>query len=162
MRFVGLQPLQGVVDPVAVNDAATKQYVDTQVAAGGGGAAGLTRKTVTVTATAAAAGANRTLTAALGASYVLLSVRTTAPARVRLYPTAAAAAADASRAVTADPAATVPLILEYVTGDTTAVPVTPGVFGAPFGQAGTTVIVTNNSASTTDLSVELTYLAMEV
>lgn len=160
MRFVGPDPLQTVIDPVDAQDAATKQYVDTRVAAAAG-TAGLTRKVLGFTVAAAAPAGNRTVTAALGGSYILLGLRTSVPARIRLYATTAAATADAGRAVTADPAATVALICEYVTADGTAVPVCPAVVGAPFGQAGTTVVITNNSGVTADVGVELTYLALE-
>lgn len=122
----------------------------------------LGRNTTTVTVTSAAPGVEKPASVNLGPSYVLLAIQTSKPARVRLYATDAAATADSSRVVTADPSGSSGLVMEYVTTGTTKVPVAPVVIGAPYGQSNTAAIIANSGTGTSDLTVELTYLALEV
>lgn len=80
---------------------------------------------------------------------------------MRLYPTTAAADADVNRPVTDDPAATSALLMEYVTPDTTRALITPAVVGAQFSQPTAAISISNPGATTTNITVDLTYLALE-
>lgn len=119
------------------------------------------RHVASVTISAAAPGVDNQVSIDLGLSFVVIGLRTSIPARVRLYPSTAAATADQSRLVTADPAATVPLILEYVTTATTVLTLAPAVSGALLSGTVCTLLAANTGGSTAALTVEVTYLALE-
>lgn len=121
----------------------------------------ITRATARATVTGVAPGATKSALVDLTASYAILAVTTSGPARVRLYPSTAKADTDAARPVTDDPAADSGLLLEYVTTDNLLAPVTPAAVGAQFSQPTTAILISNNGSTTSDVTVDLTYLALE-
>jgi hypothetical protein len=121
----------------------------------------LIRKLASVTLTGLAPNTATGAALAMGPSWLLVGLRTSAPARVRLYTSTAAASADSARAVTADPSTSAGLFLEYVTADATAVAIAPAVVGAPVGAGSTAATVTNQGSTTVDMIVECTYVSLE-
>lgn len=119
----------------------------------------LLRATTTATITAAAPGVENTVSAAFAPTYALLAVTTDAPARVRVYTNHAAADADRDRPVTDDPTPSSGLVMEYVTTSTIAESVAPAILAD--GTLGPAITVASNAATTADLTVQLTYLALE-
>lgn len=122
------------------------------------------RQSVAVTTASIAAGAaDNTQTLALGKSFSLLSVQTSRPARVRLYSTAALRTADAARAVGTDPSTAV--ILDYVSTDTAAHPLSPIPMGANLDAvpASTAYLsVTNNDTAAGTVTVTVVAVTEEV
>lgn len=90
------------------------------------------RQTATATTSSLAPNAvDSTTTIAMSKGYLLYSIATSVPARVRLYTTAAACSADLSRAAGNDPLSSAGVVLDYVTTTANTVyPLSPMVFGA--------------------------------
>jgi hypothetical protein len=153
---------QGPKGTAGTTGAAGKDGVDGTPGAPGmpGGAL---RKTATATVTALANSAQRRTTIALAPSYLVTAITTSVPARVRLYPSDAAATADLNRPVDVEPAAGSELAMEYVT-DTSKLSstISPLVGGAQVPPSPTVQMAVGNlSGATSDVSVTLTYLALE-
>jgi hypothetical protein len=125
---------------------------------------GAVRASAASTLTAVPAGADRRTLITLTPSYVVFGVATSVPARVRLYPSDASAAADLARPVDQEPATTAEIVMEFVTetGWLSAM-VCPNVPGAAVdpGDPDAHLTVQNLSAGTSDVTVTLTYLALE-
>jgi hypothetical protein len=124
---------------------------------------GALRQTATATVTAVGNAAQKRTTVDLAPSYLIAGISTTVPARVRLYPTNAAALADLNRPVDQEPAATSELAMEYVTDLTKLTStISPLVGGAQIPPSPTVHLsVANLSGAAADVSVTLTYLALE-
>lgn len=124
------------------------------------------RATATATTSSLAAGASdSSTTITLAKGYVLYSIQTSRPARVRLYETAAAQTADASRAVGVDPVSTAGVVLDYVTpAGGTAYSLSPQVMGTNLESTPSTSIsmtVTNNDTTTGTVTVTLVWVRTE-
>jgi hypothetical protein len=127
------------------------------------------RTTVVHTTASLAANAQELSTVSLPAGYRILAVRTSVPARVRLYCTSAQQTADAARRAGADPAAGTGVMLDYVTtaslGTSAAADLSPVVDGVDFtGTPGSGVVpltVDNTGLTTTAITVTLTYIRTE-
>jgi hypothetical protein len=92
------------------------------------------RGTVAKTTASLAAGASESGTIDLGKSYRLMTISTSAPARVRLYTTTAKRDADAARALGTDPTGDHGLMLEFVsTAGLLAADLSPTVDGFTVG-----------------------------
>lgn len=157
---------------IAAIDLLTPAEVDVQIDAkiaelpdgGGGGGGSITRQVATVTTAVLAGGQEAQLTLPLAISYSLLGIRTSVPARVRVYPGADYASADATRPVTQEPPADRVLVLEYVTASALTYPLSPAVSGASVEDPPTAeavVRIANLSSSSASVSLSLTYLALE-
>lgn len=125
-----------------------------------------TRATAIATTSSLAAGAtDSSTTIALSKGYILYSIMTDRPARVRLYETAAALTADASRPRGVDPASNAGVVLDYVTpAASTVYPLSPVVTG--FNNESTpsssiSMSVTNNDTATGTVTVTLIWLRVE-
>jgi hypothetical protein len=115
-------------------------------------------------------GAQTTGTVSMAGTFVLVFVNLSAPGRLRLYSTGAAQATDASRPTSVPPT---PGLANCVISDhfligSPGVPLnfqcSPPIIGAnqDAGQSNTVYwTVTNNSGSTVQMTVKLTYLQME-
>jgi len=130
----------------------------------GGGGGGVVRATSTATGTAVPSAGEEHTTVQLSPSYTIVGLATSVPARVRLYPSSEAAAADLSRPVDAEPAATAEIVLEFVTATGfLSSTVSPNVAGASIPPQSTQYLTVGNlSASTADVDVTFTYLALEL
>lgn len=101
----------------------------------------------------------------LGRTYLLLAVATSVPARVRLYGSAAGADADKARTLSTDPPTTVDIVTEYVTsaGALTGA-IEPVVIGASSTSPTTSLapaVVSNQGQASADITVTLTFIALE-
>lgn len=124
------------------------------------------RATATATTSSLAANASdSSQNITLGQGFTALSIRTTRPARVRLYSTAAARTADLSRAIGTDPASSAGVILDYVTiAANTTYSLSPLVTGANLEASPTDAIsmtVTNLDSTTGTVTVTVVWLRTE-
>ena len=95
-------------------------------------------------------------------SYMLLTITTDRAARVRLYTTGAARTADASRAEGVDPTSAAGVIAEVITTGSASQWITPAVIGFSETQNSAAYLkVVNDSGSTVNLQVTLTYVQLE-
>lgn len=138
--------------------------VDALEAGGGGG--GVARTTASYTTASLGAGATETGTIAMAKAFRILRIQTSAPARVRIYPNAAARTADAARAVGVDPAAGVPVTLDYVTTASIGTsapadlsPLTDGANTEATPSASIPISITATGAGA--ITLTLTYLSQE-
>lgn len=121
------------------------------------------RPTSTFTTATLASAASEQGLITLAASYRLLRITTSGPARVRLYASSAYQAADAARLLGTDPTGDHGLIFEFVTtsGELTSF-ITPLVDGASeSGSASIPITVTNQDASPAAIDVTFEYLRTE-
>lgn len=124
--------------------------------------AGPVRRTANATVTAVAASGEKATTVSLSPSFLILGIQTSVPARVRLYPSDAAAQADAARLITAEPDAKAEVIMEFATqAGWLSSTVSPNVGGAVPSGSTASLYLGNLSASTSDVTVTLTYLPLE-
>jgi hypothetical protein len=121
------------------------------------------RGTVSKTTASLAAGASEAGTIDLGRSYRLMTISTSAPARVRLYTTTAKRDADAARALGTDPTGDHGLMLEVASTPTVlAMDLSPTVDG--FTTGGSTAVpytVTNASGSAAAIAVSFLWIRCE-
>jgi hypothetical protein len=134
---------------------------------GGGGALGsglaLRLTSVATTSSLANGATDSTTTIALAVGFVLYSIQTSRPARVRLYTTPTARTADLSRGVEEDPEDDAGVIVDYVTADTDVHsfgPIAPGASLEAPPVASIAMSVTNYGTTGT-VAVTLVYLATE-
>jgi hypothetical protein len=125
---------------------------------GGGGS----RATATYTTSGAVAGTNYTGTITMASGYRLLSLQTSAAARVRVYTDAASQTADVSRVITTAEPDNAGLVLEYLTPGTAVQKLSP----APSGYSMETppvlaIPITVTPTAATAVTVTLTYVATE-
>jgi len=129
-------------------------------AAGAGTAA--VRASATFTTSGGVAGTQYTGTIAMASGYRLLSVRTSAAARVRLYTDAAAQTADMARAVTTVEPDNSGLVLDYLTVDGTVQRIAPSFAGYSMEavpSANIPITVTPTGAAT--ITVTIVYVGLE-
>lgn len=123
------------------------------------------RQTVTVAYGPITAGGSVTSTITLATGFRLLSLATSAAARVRLYDRASRATADVSRPIGALPSGDHGLILEYVTtADVLSASLSPEVDGHSMEVPPTAAIpitLTNMTASSATVSVTLGFVGTE-
>lgn len=123
-----------------------------------------TRESVSTTTTTLGNGASATATLTAAKSYVLFSIQVTAGAWVTLYTTTTARTADSSRLISVDPTPGSGVLAESVTTIAGTTYFTPATFGY---NADSTVSnnmylkITNNSGSTTAITVTINYLKLE-
>jgi hypothetical protein len=130
------------------------------------GGSGLSaRSTATGTTASLAANATENISFTGFKSYMLLKIVTSAACWVRIYSSVAARTADAGRSINTDPTPGSGVIAEAVTTGADIVSLTPGVYGFSDEGIPTTSIpmaITNKSGITTDFTVVLTILKLEV
>lgn len=120
----------------------------------------------TYTATTASLTTNQTTTATpvvISPTYLLLTIQTSRPARVRLYTTAAAQTADLSRQIGVDPRADAGVMLDFVTAaGATTYSLSPLVWGTDLALTpDSTIPMTVTNMSTTG-TVAVTFNAIEL
>lgn len=117
---------------------------------------------VTVSAMANDAISNQSITTPPG--YVLYSIQTSHAAWVTLYSSSTARTNDANRSETTDPAPGSGVLAEVITNTGTTQLITPGIFcfNESAGSGLTYAKIVNKSGFTTNLTVTLTYVQLEV
>ena len=124
----------------------------------------ISRATVATTTASLApnASANATVTAAKG--YFLYSIEVSAAAWVTVYSSTATRTADNSRTISTDPTSGSGVIAEAITGAAGTQLFTPAVVGFSSEASPTSDVqlkITNNGATSTPITVTLTYLPLE-
>jgi len=117
---------------------------------------------VTVSAMANDAISNQSITTPPG--YVLYSIETSHAAWVTLYSSSTARTNDANRSETTDPAPGSGVLAEVITNTGTTQLITPGIFcfNESAGSGLTYAKIVNKSGFTTNVTVTLTYVQLEV
>lgn len=136
------------------------------IAGGGGGGAGLaSRTTPSGTVTSLGNGADADLNIANGfPTYALLKIQTSVGAWVRIYTDTTSRTNDAGRLISDDPAPDAGVIAEVITSGSgsTVVKVAPATIGWLESGTSIPVRVRNLSGSTTNVTVTLTAVELEV
>lgn len=154
----GRQGLQGA------NGAGTQGATGSQGPAGTGGGGAGTRSTVSTTTTSNSNGVSTLKSITVAKGYALYSIQVSAGAWVTVYSSASAQSADSSRTITTDPSPGSGVIAEAISTSATTTYFTPAVIGFNAdGTPSTTAYlkITNNSGTTTAITVTLTYLTLE-
>ncbi len=116
--------------------------------------------TATYTTATLSAGASEQGTITLAWGYRIVTVQTSAPARVRLYTTAAARGADVSRAVGIDPGYNAGVVMDALTTGTTTLMLTPEITGHNLDSSSAVIPLTVTPTGAGSVTVTLGYLAV--
>lgn len=123
------------------------------------------RTTISTTTASLAVGVAATANLSISKAYILMGIQVSAGAWVSVYSSAAAMAADASRTITTDPTPGSGVLAEAITTTATTTYFTPAIFAwnndTPTPGTSGYLRITNNGASTTAITVTLTYLRLE-
>jgi hypothetical protein len=123
------------------------------------------RATVSTTTVSLTTGSSTTATVTMAKGYALYSIQANAGAWVTLYTSLATQASDVSRSITTDPTPGSGVIAEAITTTSGTTNFTPAVYGYnldPFVSTDAYLKIYNNGASTTAITVTLTYLKLEI
>jgi len=124
----------------------------------------LSRRTVSYASPSLAPGASYSTLVTAATGYALYSIQVTAGAWVTVYSSLAARTADASRTISTDPTPGSGVLAETISTTATTTYFTPAVIGFnndPIPNASAYLKITNNSNSTTAITVAITYLPLE-
>ena len=122
------------------------------------------RATVATTTASLASTAAATATVVAAKGYALYSIQVSAGAWVSVYTSSTAQSSDSSRAITTDPTPGSGVVAEAITTTATTTYFTPAIYGYNADGTPSTNMylrITNNSGSTTAITVTITYLKLE-
>ena len=122
------------------------------------------RATVSTTTLSLTTGSSTTATVTMAKGYALYSIQANAGAWVSLYTSLATQASDSGRSITTDPTPGSGVLAEAITTVSNTIYFTPAVYGYnsdPILSNNAYLKIYNNGASTTAITVTLTYLKLE-
>ena len=118
-------------------------------------------KSIQTTSTIVDGETNDTEEIAVGKTYILYKIETSAAAWVRLYVDTASRTSDSTRDENTDPQPGSGVIAEVITTGAQEQKMTPGVFGWCESGSNIPLAITNKSGSDQQITVTLTYLVLE-